>query len=101
MFINFSEIKILFLIGIRLNQNCSLDSFLWERKVEYSRYFYASFYKPKFVDKIMDEVTGLTKNNNGDFVRGEARENRENFIFRPRRNRREGGGQKKHVIVSD
>ena len=49
----------------------------------------------------MDEVTGLTKNNNGDFVRGEARENRENFIFRPRRNRREGGGQKKHVLVSD
>ena len=46
--------------------------FLWERKGEYSRYFYASFYKPKEVNQIMDEVTGLTKNSSGDFVRGPA-----------------------------
>ena len=48
----------------------------------------------------MDNVTGLTKNRSGDFVRGPAREARENFIFRPRRNRRESGA-KKHVLVSD
>ena len=29
--------------GIRLNQNCSTDQFLWDRKKEYSRYFYASY----------------------------------------------------------
>ena len=34
-------------------------------------------------------------------IRGHARENRENFINRPRRNRRESGGQKKFVLVSD
>ena len=68
--------------GIRLNQNCSKDSFLWDRKQEYSRYFYASLYKPKEVNAIMDEVTGLTKNNDGDFVRGPAHQNRENFINR-------------------
>ena len=84
--------------AIRLNQNCSLDNFLWERKSEYSRYFYASLYKPKEVDQIMDENTGLTKNERGDFVRGPARENRENFIFRPRRNKRAGG--KKHVMCT-
>ena len=28
----------------------------------------------------MDEVTGLTKNERGDFVRGPARQNKENFI---------------------
>ena len=66
--------------GIRLNQNCSKDSFLWDRKQEYSRYFYASLYKPKEVNAIMDEVTGLTKNNDGDFVLGPAHQNRENFI---------------------
>ena len=44
----------------------------------------------------MDEVTGLTNNNCGEFVRGPARENRENFIFRPRRGRT--GGQKKFVL---
>ena len=54
--------------AIRLNQNCSLDEFLWERKSEYSRYFYASLYKPKEVSSIMDKNTGLTKNNNGEFV---------------------------------
>ena len=58
--------------GIRLNQNCSKDSFLWDRKQEYSRYFYASLYKPKEVNAIMDEVMGLTKNNDGDFVWGPA-----------------------------
>ena len=68
--------------GIRLNQNCSKDSFLWDRKQEYLRYFYASLYKPKEVNAIMDEVTGLTKNNDGDFVRGPAHQNWENFINR-------------------
>ena len=63
--------------AIRLNQNCSLDEFLWERKSEYSRYFYASLYKPKEVSSIMDKCTGLTKNNNGEFVHGPARENRD------------------------
>ena len=29
----------------------------------------------------MDEVTGLTKNNHGNFVRGPARENCEDLIF--------------------
>ena len=77
--------------------NCSTDNFLWDRKVEYSRYFYASLYKPKEVDKIMDEVTGLTKNDGGDFVRGPARENRDSFINRPRRSRSAGAGAKKHV----
>ena len=71
---------------------------MWERKTEYSRYFYASFYKPREVDKIMNEVTGLTKNADGEFVRGPARENRENFISRPRRGRRTGS--KKFVLVT-
>ena len=31
-----------------------------------------------------DEVTGLTRNDHGDFVRGLARENREDFIFQQR-----------------
>ena len=30
--------------GVRLNMNCSLDTFLWDRKIEYSKYFYASIY---------------------------------------------------------
>ena len=42
----------------------------------------------------MDQVTGLTKDIHGDFVREPARENRENFIFRPRRSRRQGDGAK-------
>ena len=86
--------------GIRLHQNCSLDEFLWKRKCEYSRYFYASYYKPKEVDKILDEVTGLTKNENGDLIQAEARKNREDFIFRPRRNRN-SKGKKKVVFVSN
>ena len=48
----------------------------------------------------MDEVTGLTKDNSGDFVRGPAREQREDFIFRPRRNR-QGNGARKFVLVTD
>ena len=87
--------------GIRLNLNCSMDSFLWNRKVEYTRYFLASFYKPKEVNRIMDEVTGLTKNDSGEFVRGPARQNRENLIFRPRQSRSAGAGAKKHVLVTD
>ena len=49
----------------------------------------------------MDQVTGLAKDIHGDFVREPARENRENFIFRPRRSRRQGAGAKKHVLVTD
>ena len=48
----------------------------------------------------MDEATGLTKDEDGEFVHGPARQNRENFIFRRRRNKRKGG-KKKHVLVSD
>ena len=53
----------------------SLDEFLWKRKEEYSRYFYASYYKPGEVKHIFDEVTGLTKDDQGRFVQGEARKN--------------------------
>lgn len=86
--------------AFRLNQNCSLDEFLWKRKVEYSRYFYASFYKPKEVKKVMDEVTGITKDENGNIVQGEARKNREKIIFRPRKSRQDPAN-KKFVFVSD
>ena len=48
----------------------------------------------------MDKATGLTKDGNNDFVRGPARENREDFIFRARRNR-QGNGAKKFVLVTD
>ena len=48
----------------------------------------------------MDKVTGLTRNSEGDFVRGPAREHREDFIFRPRKNRRQSGA-KKFVLVTD
>ena len=47
----------------------------------------------------MDEVTGLTKNERGDFVRGPARQNKENFINRPRRGR--NSGPKKFVLVTE
>ena len=49
----------------------------------------------------MDEVMGLTKNISGEFVRGPARQNRENLIFRPRQSRSAGAGAKKHVLVTD
>ena len=49
----------------------------------------------------MDEVTGLTKNDSGEFVRGPARQNREDLIFRPRRSRSAGVGAKKHILVTD
>ena len=64
-----------------------------------SRYFYASFYKMREETEIMDEVTGLTKNHRGEFVRGPAREKREDFIFRPHRGWT--GGQKKFVLVTE
>ena len=44
----------------RLNTIVSRDEDLDKRKTEYSRYFYASLYKPKMVKKLMDEVTGLS-----------------------------------------
>ena len=47
----------------------------------------------------MDEVTGLTKNERGDFVRGPARQNRENSINRPRRGRNRR--PKKFVLVTE
>ena len=43
-----------------------------------------SFYKKREGKKIMDEVTGLTRNDHGDFVQGLARENREDFFFQQR-----------------
>ena len=59
-----------------LNVNCSLDSFLEKRKTEYSRYLYtyASMYPPKMVKRVLDVATGLKRNENGELVRGEARE---------------------------
>ena len=86
--------------AFRLNQNCSIDEFLLKRKTEYSRYFYASFYKPKEVKEIMDNVTGIKMDENGNIVRGEAREKREEIIFRPRKNRNNPGA-KKFVLVSN
>ena len=86
--------------ALRLNQNCSLDEFLLNRKTEYSRYFYASLYKPKEVKEIMDECTGLSMDNNGNVTQGDARKNREEFIFRPRKNRN-NPGNKKFVLVSN
>ena len=74
---------------------------MWERKKEYSRYFYASFYNPWEVNnEIMDKATGLTKDGNNRFVRGPARQNREDFIFHPWQNR-QGNGGKKFVLVTD
>ena len=63
--------------------------------------FMPVFIFPKEVNQIMDEVTGLTKNSSGDFVRGPARENREDFIFWPCRSRSAGARAKKHVLVTD
>ena len=88
-------------VGFRLNQNCSEDDSLWRRRQEYSRYFYASHFKPKEVKDTFDEATGLTKDENGNFVHGEARQKREETIFRPRRNRNQSGGNKKFVFVSN
>ena len=76
-------------VGFRLNVNCSLDTFLEKRKTEYSRYLYASMYPPKMVKKVLDESTGLKRNENGDLVRGEARRNRENLINRPRKDKKQ------------
>ena len=72
-------------VGFRLNQNCSEDDALWKRKIEYSRYLYASYFKPKEVKEIFDQVIGLSKNEEGDFVHGEARKKREDRIFRARK----------------
>ena len=82
-------------VGFRLNQNCSEDDALWKRKNEYSRYLYASYFKPKEVKEI-----GLSKNEEGYFVHGEARKKREDRIFRPRKNRNLSGN-KKFVLVSN
>ena len=50
---------------------------------------------------IENEYSGYYYQVTGNFVPGPARENRENFIFRPRRTRRLGAGAKKHVLVTD
>ena len=52
------------------------------------------------MDKIFDEVTGLTKNENVELIQAEARKNCEDFIFRPRRNRN-SKEKKKFVFVSN
>ena len=71
--------------AMRLNTNCSLDQFLLKRKTEYSRYFYASLYKPSEVKQIMDECTGITEDKQGNIIQGEARKKREDLIFGPRK----------------
>jgi len=48
----------------------------------------------------MDEVTGITKDENGNIVQGEARKNREKIIFRPRKSKQDPAN-KKFVFVSD
>ena len=78
-------------VGYRLNVNCSIDKFLDNRKTEYSCYLYASIYPPKMVKKILDQTTGLTKNEKGDFVHGEARKNREGLINCPRKDKKKPG----------
>ena len=45
-----------------------------------------AYINPKVCGQNYGRVTGPTKNNNGDFECGEAKENREKIIFRPRRN---------------
>ena len=65
--------------------------FLDKRKQEYSRYLIASHYPPKMVKKGLDQATGLTRGSDGEFVHGEARQNRENLINRPRRNKKKPG----------
>ena len=64
---------------------------LEKRKTEYSRYFYASLYKPNMVKKIMDEVTGLSKDEHDNLVQGENRKNREEIICRPRKPKKKSG----------
>ena len=48
----------------------------------------------------MYQVTGLTKNIDGEFMRGPALENQKKFIFRPRQSWRSGTGAKKHVLMT-
>ena len=68
-----------------------MDEILDKRKIEYSRYFYASLYPPKMVNRVMDEVTGVIRDNDNKLVRSEARENRESLINRPRKNKKKPG----------
>ena len=42
----------------------------------------------QMVKKVLDESTGLKRNENGDLVRGEARRNREKLINRPRKDKK-------------
>ena len=71
--------------------NCSHDKFLENRKTEYSQYLFASLYPPKMVQKILDQTTGLTKNEHGNFVHGEARKNRVELINRSRKDKKKPG----------
>ena len=48
----------------------------------------------------MDEFTGISADGNGNLTQGEERKNREERIFRPRKNRN-NPGNKKFVLVSD
>ena len=43
------------------------------------------------VKKILDTATGLSKDENGDFIHGEARRDREKLINRPRRDKKKPG----------
>ena len=68
----------------RQNTFVSRDEVLEKRKTEYSRYFYASLYKPKMVKKLMDEVTGLSKDEHDNLVQGGNKKNREEItVFGP------------------
>ena len=71
-------------VGMRLRTNCSLDRFLTPRIEEYTRYFLASDYSKREVDKIMEECKNM---------------DREEIIKRPRRDKRHGG-PKKFVLAT-
>ena len=75
----------------RLNTIISKDDILEKRKIEYSRYFYASLYPPKMVNRVMDKLMGVKRDHENKLVRSEARENRENLINRPRKNKKKPG----------
>ena len=75
----------------RLNTLVSKDEVLEERKAEYSRYFYASLYKPKMDTEVMDEITGLSKDVNNTMVKGNNRLNRGELKNRPKKDKTKPG----------
>ena len=71
-------------VGLRLRMNCSLDRFLSPRIEEYTRYLVASNYDRKQVQKTLEEVKLM---------------DREELVKRPRRSVNRGG-KKKFVLCS-